>query len=55
MGDWKDTDKDADMEDTLESRRVFGYSVHTARAIPGNTAFKELMGNEAYTEPVLSF
>ena len=38
------------------SKRGLGYSVCTARSRPSNTTFmlKELMGNEAYTEAILS-
>ena len=39
---------------TLESRRGFGYGIRTAKAGPSNTAVRELMGNGAYTEAVLS-
>ena len=36
-------------------RRGFGFSVRTAKAGPGNTAVRELLGSEAYAEAGLSF
>ena len=39
----------------LKSRRGFGFSVHTAKARPSNTAVRGPSGNEASTEVVLSF
>ena len=34
----------------MEGRRGFGYIVHAAIARPCNTAVKDPMGNETYTE-----
>lgn len=38
-----------------KSRQGFGYSVHGIKVGPRNTAIKKLLGNEAYTEAVLTF
>ena len=38
-----------------KSRRGFGYSFRETKARPSNTAARELLGNVAYTEAVLSF
>ena len=40
---------------TPRSRRGFGYSVRKAKVRPRNTAVRELVWNDAYTEAVLSF
>ena len=37
------------------SKRGFGYDVWEAKARPSNTTVRELMGNDAYAEPILSF
>lgn len=36
-------------------RRGLGFRVRTAKARPRNMAVRELSGNEAFTEAVLSF
>ena len=39
----------------LRNRRSFRYNVREAKARPSNTTIRELMGNDAYAEAILSF
>ena len=40
---------------TLRSRKRFGHNILEAKARSSNTTARELMGNDAHTEAVLSF
>ena len=40
---------------SLRSRRGFRYNVREEKARPSNTTVRELMGNYAYAEAILSF